>query len=257
MGYALIAYCLLLSLLATHCAPPLPRRSDWKYQDGIEQLLCLYAADWRALGDLVAEASITMREPEGRQKATAFIFNKRPDLFRVDVRGPLLTHIFTVVAQGDSLAVLTAEGDGWKGSSHGSLLSGLTGIDLGRYDLRFALLGLVEPGKMDADWEIQYPRADRAVVALQGEGKSRRLWVDLHRGFVTREECLRADGTLLWYRLLRDYRRVGRLYLPARVEIHQEDSALSLEYNKYEFDRELNEKTFTRGISNADLKRLD
>ena len=258
MGPALIICSLLLSLAPISCtSPPPPRRPDWNHQDGIEQLLRLNEADWRALEDLTAKASIALRQSQRRDKATAFIFFKRPDLFRVDVRGPLYTSIFTVILQEDSLAVLPSDGRGWKGTAQGPLLAQLTGIDLGQYDLIFALLGLVEPGQLDVDQAIQFPRADRAIAVLVGGDLRRHIWVDLHRGFITREEVRRSDGTLVWYRLLSDYRRVGRLYLPARVEIHQGENSLSLVYDKFELDQGLQEKTFTKGIPSADLQRLD
>ena len=129
MGSALIICSFLLSLALISCtSPPPPRWPDWQYQDGIEQLLRLNQADWRALQDLSAKASVALRQNQEHNKATAFIFFKRPALFRVDVRGPLFTHVFTAVLQGDSLAVVPGEGRGWKGAAQGPLLAQLTGI---------------------------------------------------------------------------------------------------------------------------------
>ena len=102
-----------------------------------------------------------------------------------------------------------------KGTVRGRLLTTLTGLDFGTCDLRYALLGLVEPGSIVEP--IEYPGTDQAVVALTG---GRRAWLDLGRGLVLRESIPLPEGDVL-LRELGEYRRQDALYLPRRVEIRQ------------------------------------
>ena len=166
-----------------------------------------------------------------------------PDLFRVEVRGPFFTHIFTALLEGDSLTVYGRGMDHpLKGSVHGRLLTTLTGLDLGSCDLRYALLGFVEPGSIVKP--IEYPQADHAVVAFAG---GRQAWLDLRRGLVLRESIPLPEGEVL-LRELKEYRREQALYLPRRVEIRQRDILLALSYKNYAFNRGLDAEQLRRGM---------
>ncbi len=179
----------------------------------------------------------------------------QPDLFRMEIRGPLYTHLFTAVLQADSLTVLSREGN-WKGSTHGMLLH-LTGMDPGPYNLRYLLLGLIEPGTIDSSRVVTQPLPDQAVVPLRGTNSVRRVWVDLYRGFVVREEVKPSPGFPGWSRLLRDYRKVGPLYLPKRIVIQQNDVEISLEYDNYVLNEGIPEDLFFRGLPPDPLHRID
>ena len=247
----------LLVWLVVGCAPQQPLlRQDWHHRDGIEAFLGLAAADIQGLEDLRAEASITYQQAGRKERGTAVLLFKSPDLLRVEVRGPFYSHVFTALLQADSLIVFGSDG-AWKGAARGSLLLQLIDIDLGLYDLRYALLGLVEPGRIDSSRQIEYPRADRAIIPLQGGHLPRRIWVDLHRGFTTREEIAFPDGEVLLSRRLKDYQKVGRLYLPGRVEIRQDEASLVLEYRNYIPDKGVPDKSFTQGIPLDRLQRVD
>ena len=226
-------------------------RHDWNRGDGLNQLLRLSDVGLEHTDDLTAEARITFTHSQTRRSATASILYARPDLFRIDVRGPLFSHILTAVAWGDSIAVLS-DGQAWSGNLSDGILAELTDFDVGPYDIRYALLGLVRPGRVREDGEIVYPRADRAVAELSGEnGVRRRVWVDLHRGFVSREE-VGWEGGDGWSRDLRDYRQVGSdnesLYLPSRIDIRQGDIEIDLHYRSYAVNSGLGKSTFFRGI---------
>ena len=242
-------------LLGLACAPRPPLvRHDWVPDEGIGAVLQRSAASLAALDDLRAEARITFRQQGRRQRATALVLFKAPDRFKVEVRGPLFTHVFTVLIEGDSLTVYSG-GQAWKGGCGGPLLGSLAGgLDLGGYDLRYALLGLVEADSLRS---VEYPRADRGIASVGADGLERRLWVDLHRGFIAREELMLADGVPLWRRHLRQYRRVGDVYLPREIEIVQGETAVELKYKEYAFNRELEDKHFALEIPDEQIQRLD
>ncbi len=246
-----------LCLLVAGCAsqPPLLRQG-WQPREGIETLLGLVAADFQEIGDLTAEASITYQQAGQKDRGTAVLLFKSPDLLRMEVRGPLFSHAFTALLQADSLTIVNKAG-AWKGSARGALLMLLTPMDLSFYDLRYALLGLVEPGRVDSGRKIEYPRADRAIVPLEGGTFPRRVWIDLYRGFITREEVAFSNGEVLLSRELKDYQEVGGVYLPGRVEIRQGEADLILEYRDYIPGKGIPEEKFTQGIPLDRLQRVD
>jgi len=233
-----------LCLLVLACGPPSVSREGWRAVAGPEALLVRSVAPFAGLRDLTAEAAVELRQGDMRERGTALIQLINPDLFRCEVRGPFFTHIFTALLEADSLTVYGRAVDPpLKGAAGGHLLEVLTGLDLGRLDLRYALLGLVEPGAVTGT--VEYPRADRAVVPLSG---GRRVWLDMHRGFATRERAFLPGGDAL-QRELRDYgRTMAGLYLPRRVEISQRDVALELEYKTYKFDSGLDAEQLHRGV---------
>ncbi|MCY4602799.1 MAG: hypothetical protein OXE49_01090 [Gemmatimonadetes bacterium] len=231
-----------LCALALACAPPLVVREGWDADQGPAALLAA-SASLAEFADLTAEAAIELRRGKVRDRGTALVQLVNPDLFRVEVRGPFFTHIFTALLKGDSLTVYGRGMDlPLKGPVRGQLLTTLTGLDFGTCDLRYALLGLVEPGSIVEP--VEYPRADHAVVAL---ADGRRAWLDLHRGLVLRESIPLPIGDVL-LRELSEYRRVDALYLPRRVEIRQADVALVLYYKRYAFNSGLNASQLQQGL---------
>ncbi len=239
------------------CVPPPIGRYEWKREDGFVALLNLSSPERAALKNLTAEAAIELRQGDMRERGTALIQMKAPDLFRLDVRGPFYSHIFTAIQEADSLIVYGPAVDGvWKGGARGPLLMHLTGVDLGLYHLPYALLGLVEPGVLATDLEVEYPRADRAIVPLYGAGIVRRLWVDLHKGLIARERLETLSGQVLVERRLAKYRRVAGLLLPQQVEIKQGDVVISLDYRSCDIDKELSVDTFSKGIPRQELRRV-
>ena len=242
---------LSLTLWLWSCGPPSAVRRDWSRQGGVSALLSASDSTLQLLEDLTAEVRIELRHSEGKSSATASILYKRPDLFRIDVRGPLFTHVLTALIRGDSLTVL-AQGKSWQSEDSGQLLARLTGIDLGVYDVAYALIGLLEPGRFDPDATVEYPRADHPIITLDdGAGFGRRLWLDLDDGFPNREE-VHVDGMLLWRRDLEGYRFIetsrGDLYLPRKVQISQRDMTIQLTYRSHLVNSGLAERAFTRGI---------
>jgi hypothetical protein len=251
---------LVLALWQLGCGPPGAVRRDWNRQGGVSALLSASASTHLLLEDLTAEVRIELRQGEEKSSAMASLLYKRPGFFRLDVRGPLLfTHVLTALIRGDSLTVL-AQGKRWQSEDSGQLLARLTGIDLGMYDVAYALIGLLEPGRIDPEAAAVYPRADHAIITLDdGVGFGRRLWLDLDEGFATREEA-RFDGMLLWRRDLEDYRLLatdprGDLYLPKEVQITQRDMSIQLIYRNHLVNSGLSEQAFTRGIPVDDGSR--
>ncbi len=212
-----------------------------------------------AFADLTAEARITFRQGRSRRSATASILYLNPDLFRVDVRGPLYSHLLSLLLRGSHVTAVAGK-ETWEGETTGGLLSSLTPFELGDYDLRYALLGLVWPGNDDTEVEtrlgisdISYPRADRAMVRLVGgRGGERLVWIDLQSGFVLREQ-LRSRGHIVWTRELGGYVELqttrGPVYLPGSITFEQGDVGLELEYKNYRVDEGLSAKTLEAGIS--------
>lgn len=242
---------LSLTLWQAGCGPPRAVRRDWSRQGGVSALLSASDSTLQLLEDLTAEVRIELRHSEAKSSASAAILYKRPDLFRIDVRGPLYTHVLTALIRADSLTVL-AQGKSWQSEDSGQLLARLTGIDLGIYDVAYALIGLLEPGRLDPGAVVEYPRADHAIIALDdGAGFGRRVWLDLDVGFATREEA-HVDGMLLWRRDLEGYRLVdtnrGDLYLPKKVRISQREMTIQLTYRSLLVNSGLAERAFTRGI---------
>ena len=231
-----------LCALALACAPPLVVREGWDAAQGPAALLSA-SASLAQFADLTAEAAIELRRGEVRDRGTALVQLVNPDFFRVEVRGPFFTHIFTALLEGDSLTVYGRGMDPpLKGIVRGRLLTTLTGLDFGAYDLRYALLGLVEPGSIVEP--VEYPHTDQAVVVLAG---GRRAWLDLHRGLVLRESIPLPGGDVL-LRELSEYRREDALYLPRRVEIRQADVSLVLAYKRYAFNSGLDASQLQQGL---------
>ena len=238
-----------LGVLALACAPPLVVREGWDADQGPAALLAA-STSLTQFADLTAEAAIELRRGEVRDRGTALVQLVNPELFRVEVRGPFFTHIFTALLEGDSLTVYGRGMDQpLKGSVHGRLLTTLTGLDFGSCDLRYALLGLVEPGSIVEP--VEYPQAGRAVVALAG---GRQTWLDLRRGLVLRESIPLPEGEIL-LRELKEYRREQALYLPRRVEIRQADVVLMLAYKRYVFNTGLDASQLQQGLPTA-VKRV-
>ena len=202
----------------------------------------------QGLDDLTAEARLTLTHEQGRNGLDASILFRPPDLMRLDVQGPLFVHVLSAVVEADSLLavvegralVLQAE-DG---------LDYFLGIDLGGYDPRWLLLGVVVPGEADTS-RVHHPVAGRAVVPMEtADLPPRRLTLDLHRGFVVREEVLTPGGGVLWVRRLQRFRRLPGtgLYLPRLVTIESGDRTLELEYGKVRIGRGLERAAFFTGL---------
>ena len=231
-----------LCTLVLACAPPLVVREGWDADQGPAALLAA-STSLAQFEDLTAEAAIELRRGELRDRGTALVQLINPDLFRVEVRGPFFTHIFTALLEGDSLTVYSRGMERpVKGAMRGRLLTTLTGLDFGACDLRYALLGLVEPGSIVEP--VEYPGAGQAVVALTG---GRRAWLDLRRGLVLRESIPLPEGDVL-LRELREYRQIDALYLPRRVELRQGDIALVLVYKRYAFNSGLAVEDLQQGL---------
>ena len=237
-----------LCALALACTQPPVVRQGWDEDQGPAALLAA-SASLAQFEDLTAEAAIELRRGAGRDRGTALVQLINPDLFRVEVRGPFFTHIFTALLEGDSLTVYGRGMDQpLKGTMRGRLLTTLTGLDFGAGDLRYVLLGLVEPGSIAEP--VEYARAARAVAALTD---GRRVWLDLRRGLVVRESLPLPEGGVL-LREFGEYRREDALYLPRRVEIRQADISLVLSYKRYAFNSGLDASQLQQGLPTTVLR---
>ena len=245
-------------LMVLACAPPPAARRAWDTNDGIASLWPLLEREWAALENLTAEASVEFEQNGMRERATALIQVRGDDLFRMDVRGPFYSHIFTAVQLGDSLTVWgPAIGGAWKGAARGALFRQLTGVDFGQYPLARALLGWVKPVSIDHALQVEYERADRAVSTVIEGPMRRRLWLDLYRGLFLCEEIHYAADKPPVTRAMSDYAPVGSLFLPRRVEIAQGDVRIVLMYQSFDLKRVLNLVQFESGIPEDQLIRVD
>lgn len=250
MKLTLIVVWTLLSGWLSGCAPVAVTRREWHPSKGVEALLRSSVESLQRVDDLSAEAKMRIRGPEGSGSATALILYKRPDLFRVDIRGPLFSHVLTALVDGDSLTVIV-HGQTLKGPADGGLLRHLTQVDLGGYSIAHVLLGVVEPARQLPGSLPEYNRADRVGVALEHGAFQRRISVDLYRGFVFREEVI-SDGELVWRRALSGYRLVGPtdgdLYLPGQIRLDQGQTSVELNYRSWAVNRGIDDSALRRGI---------
>jgi hypothetical protein len=242
--------CCLAVILMYGCAatvPPPVRRADWHFETGVDSLLISAEADFRNLRDLQAQAGITYEQAGQRDRGTAGLAYL-PGMLRVEVRGgPFSNHILTALSHRDSVTVISRN-DYRKEPAGGSVLAQLgVDLDLGDYNLAYALFGMVEPVGADSLVAIEYPRADLLVATVQGTGRRRRILIDRRNGFVTREEIYRS-GRAVAVREMRDYRLVDQVYLPQEVEIRQADTALILDYRSYKPNTGISAIYLTKGI---------
>jgi len=239
---------LITVLCLAACGPPRPaQRTGWAGAQDPALLLRADAEALQALTDLTAEVRFKLHEVGS---ASGSILFRPPALMRLDVRGPLFQHILSAVIDADTLTAL-ANGQLYRMPSRDGLDAFLT-IDLAGYDPRLVLLGIIAPALRRIE-SIDYPRADRAHLTLDDgiEGQRRRLWIDLHKGFVEREELVDDEGRRLWSRDLSRWRRLaeGDLYLPARIRIESHGRVLELNYGDVNLDRGLERATFFNGIA--------
>ena len=247
---------LLLLLVALQaCAPAQITRRGWVPEDGPEKALLLSQAGLEAFEDLTAEARIAFRQGRTRRTATASVLYRRPDLFRLDVRGPLYRHLLSLLARGEWVTVMSG-GQIWHGDGTSALLAHLTDFELGDYDVRDALLGIVRPPRAaSAAGRVSYPRADRALVRVrEGNATERIIWVDLQRGLVSKERLVR-HGRTVWTRELKDYAELltatGPVYLPRTIAFEQGELGIELDYQSYRIDTGLSADTMQAGIPAA------
>ncbi len=244
-------------VLVISCAPPPAARRAWQPSEGMPALWNLLEGEWAALDNVTAEAAVEFEQDGVRERATAVVQVKGSSLYRIEVRGPFYSHVFTAVQQGDSLTVYgPAVGGAWKGSARGHLLHQITGIDLGMYSLGRALLGWVDPVVEENMRKVEYPRADRATVISAEDEIERHLELDVHRGVLLREHIYAPGQRLLLRRFMSDYRRVGAALLPQRVEIEQGAVRIALHYQNYDLRRPLRAEDFENGIPHESVVRL-
>ena len=239
---------LVLSLLLAGCTSQLPvRRAGWHYEHSVASLLTAAASDFHGLKEVRAEARVTYTQSGQRERGTAGLLYLPPDLFRVEVfGGPFSSPVLTALLEGDSLTVMSGDQQ-WKDSGGARALTGLVELDLGDYDPAFALLGMIEPLPEAAPVSTSHPRADILVVTIVEADRSRRIWLDRHRGFVTREELL-LPGRERLVRELADYRLVAGAYLPHRVQISQGAASLLLVYRGFKVNLGLAADKLKRGM---------
>lgn len=240
-------------LALASCAPPSLLRQGWSPAQDPALLLAAATREAAQLRDLKAAAELTLVQSGQRQYASAALLFKAPDLFRIEVRGPLFVHLFTALLRGDSLVVSDADGLWRRGPLSDAVLARLLGLELSGYDLRYALLGLVAPGPLDSLVQAEPGRC----LAYLGGTPARRLWLDTRHGLIAAEEILDPAGAPALIRRLQNYQRVGAMYLPRRVELRQGEQAVIVEYRSWEINTGLSESTFTRGIPLDHLEPLE
>ncbi len=245
------AAALLAAAVINACGPPPPvTREGWP-GGAAGEVAALLRADFaavQALTDLTAEARLTITHEQGRHSLGTSILFRPPDLLRLDVQGPLFHHVLSAVVEADTLLAVI---EGRRMALHADDgLDYFLDIDLGGYDPRWALLGVVVPGDPDTS-QVRHPGPGRAVVPLETPDlPPRRLTLDLHRGFVVGEEILDDSGQVRWSRRLQRFRRLPGtdLYLPRSVRIENRGRTLELEYGKVRTGRGLERAAFFTGL---------
>jgi len=248
---------LVLSLAGSACAPA-PRQTGWPAERELAAQLARTAAALASLDDLVAEARVTVWTDGVPQRALAVLQLKLPDLLLLEVRGPFYNHLLTAVLLGDSTFVHgpLAGGD-WRGADS-RLLELLTGLDLRGYDLRLALLGLLQPAAVEGGTSVSGRHGEWALFRLAAPaGQVRRAWLDRRRGLVRREQVAAADASWSLDRRLDRYRRVGPLLLPRRVELRQGRVRVRLDYQRYWVNRGLDAQRFIDAARRTRTQSLD
>lgn len=229
-GWAVV----VVGLLLAGCAPTVVR-PGWDPHTEVAALLAPAADPLAGIDSLLAEARVTVHQGRQRESGIALLRRCGRDLVRLDVRGPLSSQLFSALVEGDSLTLWgPAAGGAWKGSVQGPLLARMTGIDLAGYDPTRALLGTVLPASPERIGPPVPVGGELVEVEVAGPGPARRVWVDRRRGLIRREVVLGPDGRVRLDRRLADYRIVGSLLLPGRVEVRREDGVgLVFEYRRW------------------------
>lgn len=250
-GRRAAAAVLLAAAVGSACGPPPPvQRQGWA--GGAGEVAALLQGDFAAvqgITDLTAEARLTLTHEQGRHSLDASLLFRPPDLLRLDVQGPFFHHVLSAVLEADTLVALI---EGRRLALHADDgLDYFLGIDLGGYDPRSALLGVVMPGEPDTA-QVRLAGPGRAVVpvGVSPDLPARRLTLDLHRGFVVGEAVLDDGGQVLWSRRMQGFRRLPGtdIYLPRSVRIESGGRILELEYGKVRLDRGLERAAFFTGL---------
>ena len=213
-------------------------RQGWESDSGIEELLAMTQNAFGQIEFLTAEVNISVHGRNVNGNASAAIVYKRTDKMRIDVMGPLFKHVLSAVVNDDSMAIVTSS-ESWHGTISEGLIRYLPVLDLGEYDLRYALFGIVAPWKTDEKVTLSHSRADRAIVTVAQDVGERKIWVDLHRGFVFREEVITSTG-LYWQRDFFGHRKILlpgpddmlKIYLPKSVRITRPHSVLDIKFEE-------------------------
>ena len=219
--------------LLAGCASRQPlTRTGWHLGDGtVHELWRKSEAEFHSVQNLKAEAKITYRREGETLKGRMGLLFKRPSVLHMEVIAPFFGPVFAAIIDEDSLTVLSGE-EIFKGSSSGDLLQQLTGIDLDLGNAVYTVLGFTEPPLPTSSMNLEYPRADLVIANIDEPGRRRRVWIDLHRGFVRREEIFNGFDPVMT-KELDNYKLVDGLHLPKLVSIHQGEATVVLEYKNY------------------------
>jgi hypothetical protein len=218
-----------------------------KASEALAGLLRSDAESLLQLADLTAAVRFSV--PDVGSASGSIVFQP-PTLLRLDVRGPLFQRILSAVFDGDQLLAIDADGRFYQMPARDGLDAFLH-IDLAGYDPRLALLGVIAPAAHGLE-DIDYPRMDRAVVTLDDgiEGQRRQLWIDLHKGFVEREELVDDQGRTRWSRQMSGWHCVDDtdLYLPGMIRVESQGHVLELEFGDIRIDKGVQRAAFFSGI---------
>ena len=225
---------LSLSLLfLPACAAHLPRPPDVGPVSNAADLLHTVSARTEGLRDLEAKARITLRINGVRQKASAFLAYRSPNMLKFDIRGPLGAGILSALALNDSLYLYLPRDNHYLDGPPEEVLYRVTGVNLEYYDARRAILGLPNLSPLDLPRVARFEAEDkRFFLELHAPLWTRRLWLDRRTGTLLEEQIHTPQGGLLSARVMGDYRDENGVVLPRRIEIIQGDDRVRIEITR-------------------------
>jgi len=209
----------VVALLGCAATVPLPEAGPVARADDLVQLLT--ARDLQ-LKDLRSRVHLVLRIDGVRHKASAVLRYRAPDTLKLDVTGTLGIGLMHALSLGDSMALYLPRDNQLLSGEPNAVLRRVTGVDLGYYSVKHAILGLAYLPPLQLPRVVRYEAlGDTIHVETLEPLWQRRMWFDRHSAVLLREEVRAAHGALLSSREMAGYREIGGALLPRRTKVSQ------------------------------------
>lgn len=216
-------------------------------QPGVDQILEKYV---QALGGRAAYEKVTARAmkgtvefPDDGSTGTLQVYAKAPGSFRLTIDIPGYGIVETVL-DGDA---------GWeKNPDSGTHAMSKTDLAAARrlHDFyREVRLKELYPEMAAAGTEMVDRRAAHVILATPAGGPAEKLYFDAESGLLVKHDFERVtleDGIVQFEMLMRDYREVDGLKLPATIEQRSPDNTLVFKFAEIQINPALADNTFAK-----------
>ena len=223
----------------------------------VEDILVLEEQNRARLQDFDGEARVSLEVEGVRYRASAFVRFKSPDLLKMEVTDPVFgRHVMTALIREDSLEIYIPEVKTiYAGKVDGPLFWEITRVDLGRYDPKYALLGLIDIGQDDLQNMVGFRATNgRRVVTFEEDKWTKRLWIDRKTLLVVEEEIFDRSANLVARRTMGDYRNMDGVVLPKSVKIEQGKSHIKIRFVESAVNTGLSEDMFQMKFPKGTLR---